>query len=205
MEQLDRQINRRLPPTPLLALLKGTQNGCYGYASCSSYACASATILALLMHVQIELLPCYWLNFGARARWLAAAPLAFYFCMCTLICCYASCSSFAWQGDLPSTLLALLVHGHTDLLLRHLSFLKELCENVPIIVPLSSAVGRNLPEELLKNLLETPRSGQFSKVHGQQFGEFSSIKTQDSILTCENHKTTTLRQRQGNLDPQGCP
>ena len=127
---------------------------CVCYDTRSSYARANRVAALLLAQLLV------------RARWLAAAPFAFYFCMCALICCYASCSSFAWQGDLPSTLLALLVHGHTDLLLRHLSFLKELCENVPIIVPLSSAVGRNLPAGLLKNLLETPRSGQFSKVHG---------------------------------------
>ena len=61
-------------------------------------------------------------------------------------------------------LLALLMHVHTDLLLRHLSFLRELCEDVPTIV--RSALGRNLSAELLKNLLDMAPSVQFSKVHG---------------------------------------
>ena len=68
-------------------------------------------------------------------------------CMFTLICCYATCSSYAWQADVPSTLLALLMHEHTDLLLRHLSFLKDLCDGVPIIFQLRlAAAGGKLPQ-----------------------------------------------------------
>ena len=78
-KQIDRQIDRRLPAT-LLALLNCAQTCCYGCASCFSYPCAFATLLALLMHVQTDLLQCYWLTS----------------CTGAVACCCATCFSYAY-------------------------------------------------------------------------------------------------------------
>ena len=82
-----------------------------------------------------------------------------FFCMFTLMCRYATCSSYAWQADVPSTLLALLMHEHTALLLRHLSFLKRPLRRCTDNISIAFGCGGQTPAELLENLLDTARAG----------------------------------------------
>ena len=96
------------------------------------------------MHVQTDLLQCYWLTS----------------CTGAVACCCATCFSYACSHWVAATLLARLTHGRQTCLLRYLLFLcmstltcccatclfKKTFATVPIIFQLRLAAGGKLPQ-----------------------------------------------------------